>query len=122
MQGRQSDKPHAKLEAWKQARQLVFEVYQVTKLFPRDELLGLTNQLRRAAVSVPSNIAEGAGRSGSREFAQFLSIAIGSLSELDTQLCVATDLGYLDANHGVFRLLEQTSKLVVGLRRRMLHE
>ena len=121
MNGRNSDKPHARLEAWKQARVLVLQIYQITKAFPRDELNGLTNQLRRAAISVPSNIAEGAGRSGKREFAQFLSIAIGSLSELDTQLCLATDLGYLQPNHSVFEQLEQTSKLIIGLRRKIVN-
>lgn len=118
---RDSNKPHAKLEAWKEARRLVFEIYQLTKLFPRDELLGLTSQLRRAAVSILSNIAEGAGRSSVREFAQFLSVAIGSLSEVDAQLCIATDLGYLDSNHHVFEQLEHTSKLVIGLRRKVVH-
>jgi len=72
-------------------------------------------QLRRAAVSVPSNIAEGAGRTGSREFAHFLSMAMGSLSELDTQLLIAADLRYIDENDGIFLQLEEVSRLLAGL-------
>lgn len=74
---------------------LVEEIYKITALFPRDELYALTNQMRRAAVSVPSNIAEGAARTGSKEFLYFLSIARGSLSELETQLQIAERLGYM---------------------------
>jgi len=85
---------HYKLEAWKRARELVLNVYKLTRTFPREEMFGLAAQIRRAAVSVPSNIAEGAAREGEREFAQYLNIARGSLSELETQLLIATDLGY----------------------------
>ena len=77
--------------------QLVEEVYRTTKGFPEDELYGLTQQLRRAAVSVPSNIAEGHSRTGSREFAHSLSIACGSLSEVETQMEIARRLGYVSA-------------------------
>jgi len=73
---------------------LVEDVYKVTALFPKDELYALTSSMRRAAVSVPSNIAEGAARNGSKEFLHFLSIARGSLSELETQLQIAQRLGY----------------------------
>jgi four helix bundle protein len=94
---------------------LVSAIYRVTQDFPKDEIFGLTSQLRRAAVSVPSNIAEGAARHGSREFAQFLNIAIGSISEIETQLLIAVDLVYLAGNAPVFSLLEQVSKLSNGL-------
>ena len=83
------------LIAWRKAMALVTEVYRITRAFPRDELYGLTNQLRRAAVSVPSNIAEGQARFSRKEFHHFLSHARGSLVETETQLTIAQNLGYL---------------------------
>jgi len=85
---------YTELRAWKQAVDLVLEVYSTTQQFPKTELYALTNQIRRSAVSVPSNIAEGKGRSSDREFALFLSHARGSLLELETQLLIASKLGY----------------------------
>jgi four helix bundle protein len=82
------------LIAWRKAMQLVSEVYSVTQAFPREELYGLTSQLRRAAVSVPSNIAEGQARFSPREFCRFLSDARGSLVEVETQILISQDLGY----------------------------
>ncbi len=110
-------RPHYKLEAWKAAMALVKIVYETTQTFPREEVYGLTAQMRRAAVSIPSNLAEGAARTGPREFAQFLSIAKGSLSELETQLLISAELGYLDKKHGVFQLTEEVSRLLSGLHR-----
>jgi len=107
------------LEAWKEAMALVRAVYEVTRCFPADETYGLASQLRRAAVSVPSNLAEGAGRDGVREFLRFLSIARGSLSELETQLLIAADLGYLPAEHRAFALLQRVSRLITGLHRKL---
>jgi four helix bundle protein len=86
---------YKELRAWKLGVDLVLEVYRETQRFPKAELYGLTNQIRRAAVSVPSNIAEGKGRSSDREFALFLRHARGSLLELETQLLIAGELGYL---------------------------
>ncbi|HXE89519.1 MAG TPA: four helix bundle protein [Terriglobales bacterium] len=83
------------LIAWQKAVDLVAEVYRATKSFPRDEVYGLTAQLRRAAVSIPSNIAEGQGRLSTGEFKQFLGHARGSLYELNTQLRIAEKLKYL---------------------------
>ena len=108
-------RPHYRLDAWKEAMTLVSFVYKVSQTFPKEEIYGLTSQLRRSAISVPSNIAEGAARHGSKEFAQFLSISMGSISELETQLLIAVDLGYLDKASPVFEILEQVSKLVSGL-------
>lgn len=86
---------YTELRAWKRGVDLVLEVYRATQNFPKAELYGLTNQIRRAAVSVPSNIAEGKGRFTDREFALFLRHARGSLLELETQLLIAGQLGYL---------------------------
>ena len=110
-------RPHYKLAAWKAAMALVKSVYETTRTFPREETYGLTAQMRRAAVSVPSNLAEGAARTGRKEFAQFLSIAKGSLSELETQLLISVELGYLDQNHGIFQMVEEVSRLLSGLHR-----
>ncbi len=96
---------------------LVKSVYEATGTFPQEEIYGLTAQMRRAAVSIPSNLAEGAARTGRKEFAQFLSIAKGSLSELETQLLISAELGYLDPKHSIFQLVEEVSRLLSGLHR-----
>jgi four helix bundle protein len=85
------------LTGWQKAIQLVLFIYSVTKRFPQDEIYGLTAQLRRAAVSIASNIAEGKGRSSDRDLLHFLSMARGSLFEVKTQLVIASELGYIDA-------------------------
>ena len=82
------------LEVWQQAMDLVVECYRLSEAFPKDERYGLTSQLRRAAVSIPSNIAEGHARQHTKEFLQFLSIARGSLAELETQLILAERLNF----------------------------
>jgi four helix bundle protein len=83
------------LKVWHKAHQLTLDVYAATKTFPRDELYGLTSQIRRAAVSIGANIAEGAGKNSSAEFGRFLQIAQGSGSELEYHLLLSRDLGYL---------------------------
>ena len=83
------------LNAWKESHQLVLQVYSLTKTFPNSELFGLTNQIRRSSVSIESNIAEGFGRQGFKEKIQFYFIARGSIIELQNQLLVAKDVGYL---------------------------
>jgi four helix bundle protein len=83
------------LIAWQKAVRLTVEIYETTKSFPREELYGLTSQLRRAAVSVPSNIAEGQARYSDREFGHFLANARGSLVEIETQLLIGRELGYV---------------------------
>jgi len=90
-------KSYKDLIVWQKSMDLVEMVYQVTKEFPKEELYGLTNQLRRAAVSVPSNIAEGQARSSTAEFRNFLSIARGSLAEVETQLLIAERLNYIES-------------------------
>ncbi|RJR42819.1 MAG: four helix bundle protein [Deltaproteobacteria bacterium] len=83
------------LRVWKEAIDFVKEVYLITAKFPSTEIYGLTNQIRRAAVSIPANIAEGQGRNSSKEFRQFLGIALGSVSELETHLIISNKIEYL---------------------------
>jgi four helix bundle protein len=94
---------------------LVKEIYRITASFPKDELYSLTSQMRRAAVSIPSNIAEGAARTGDKEFLQFLSISRGSLSELETQLIIAVDLGYLSSSNEIMQRIDSLFGLLSGL-------
>jgi four helix bundle protein len=92
------------LKVWERAHQLTLTIYQATSTFPKDELYGLTSQIRRACTSIPANIAEGCGRDGDAEFARFLRIAMGSASELDYHLLLARDLNFL--NETAYKQLE----------------
>jgi len=83
------------LGIWKKNRLFCSEIYSITSSFPNDEKFGLTNQLRRASVSIPSNIAEGSSRNSNKDFSRFLEIAIGSAYEIETQLLIASDLGFI---------------------------
>lgn len=115
------EKPHKKLDAWKLSMDLVLDVYQVIEKFPRQEKYGLVDQIRRAVISIPSNIAEGAARQTKKEFSNYLHIAQGSLSELDTQLELAARLGYID-NRDQTRLdekMQRIDKLITGLIRHL---
>ena len=98
---------HHDLQVWQEGMSLAKDVYAATAAFPREEIYGLTSQMRRAAVSIPSNVAEGAARSSKKEFLQFLVIARGSLMELETQIILSRDLGYIE-NHDT--LLQRTNK------------
>ena len=89
-------KSYRDLEVWQRSMRLAKRIYQVTNRFPTDERFGLTNQLRRAAVSVPSNLAEGHARFGAGEFSRFISITMGSVAELETQILLSNDLGYVE--------------------------
>lgn len=89
-------KDFRKLKVWEKAHELAIAIYKVTKNFPKEELYGLTSQIRRAGVSIPANIAEGCGRSGDAELARFAQIASGSASELEYHLLLSYDLGYLE--------------------------
>jgi four helix bundle protein len=112
-------RPHHRLEAWSKSVDLVTEVYKETEQFPKEERYGLTSQIRRAAVSIPANIAEGAGRHSKKEFAYFLSNAQGSASELETELIIAHRLGYLDEAtfSRLISELERIGRLITGLSR-----
>jgi len=110
-------KPHKKLDAWKVAVDLVLDVYRSIETFPKDEKYGPVDQIRRATISVPSNIAEGAARKTKKEFAQFLHIAQASLSELDTQIEIARRLGYLSESRwqDLDMKMNRIDKLLTGL-------
>jgi len=106
---------HHDLQVWQLAIRMVKDVYALTANFPPSETYGLTQQIRRAAVSVPSNIAEGAARNSTKEFLHFLGIARGSLSELETQIVIAREIGYL-ADHGPLeRQIDDVFGLLGGL-------
>lgn len=90
-------KDFKELEVWVKAHQLTLAVYKVTQTFPRDELYGLTRQIRRSCASIPANIAEGCGRSGNAELSRFLQIAMGSASELEYHILLARDLSLLNS-------------------------
>ncbi len=110
-------RPHRKLDVWQKSMELVRKIYQNTATFPKNEEYGLSSQMRRAAISVPSNLAEGAARKGNKEFKQFLNIAQGSLSELDTQVELARMLGYMYSERYSELMYKMTeiSKMLFGL-------
>jgi four helix bundle protein len=107
------------LEVWQLAMEIVVEIYRVTRVFPAEEKFGLIAQLRRGAVSIPSNIAEGRGRLGAAEFRRFVSIARGSVAEVETQIGVAVALGFTDANEiaPLSAKLDRLSKMLFSLYR-----
>jgi len=110
-------KNYKDVAAWQKARALVKRIYGATKLFPKEELYGLTQQVRRAAVSVPSNIAEGYGRGSLGDYIRFLQVARGSLFELETQIILANDLEYLTEEQTISLTedIEQCAKILQGL-------
>jgi four helix bundle protein len=112
-------KGHHKLALWQKSVDYVTKIYRITEGFPKDELYALTSQMRRSAVSVPSNIAEGAARNSKREFRQFLSIAQGSVSELETQIIIAGKLGYIVEVDGLIAELDEISRMIIGLSRKL---
>ena len=103
---------HKELDVWKMSVDFVVDIYSLTKDFPVDEKFGLISQMRRAAISIPSNIAEGAGRNSDKENLHFLHIALGSLTELDTQLIVANKLGYCKPTNEIKLLDTIKAKLI----------
>jgi four helix bundle protein len=109
--------PHEKLDTWRLAKALAVRVYLLTSSFPKDERFGLVDQMRRASVSVMSNLAEGCGRTSARDQAHFSQIAFGSLLELDAQHQLSLDLGFLNADdyqdirHSVLELIKKISAL-----------
>ncbi|MBI1282284.1 MAG: four helix bundle protein [Anaerolineaceae bacterium] len=112
------------LAVWNKSHQLVLSVYKVTKIFPPEELYGLTSQTRRAALSIPTNIAEGSGRGGDKEFARFCQISYGSVNELEYHFLVARDLGYIDSKtyqdllQDLIEIRRMLAKLITTLQQR----
>ncbi len=111
------NKPHKKLDVWTSALDFAQQIYKITEQFPGREQFGIANQIRRATVSIPSNIAEGAARQTKKEFIQFLYIAKGSLSEVDTQMEIAKGLQYLSQSNWATLngKLERIDRMLSGL-------
>ena len=114
-------KSHKDLKVWQDSMTLVTQIYKISEDFPKHEIYGLSSQIRRAAVSIPSNIAEGAGRNGENEFTRFLYIALGSLSEVETQLEISQRLGYINdiesINISVYFIRNMLSNLIKSLKK-----
>jgi len=107
---------HKDLDVWKKGMDLVELVYATSNAFPSSERFGLTSQIRRAAVSIPSNIAEGSARKSDKEILQFLSIALGSLAEVETQYFIAIRLGFIEKDKALNNLLNEEKQLLLGFR------
>jgi four helix bundle protein len=112
---------YKQLIVWQRGMELAKAIYKLTASFPSEEKFGLTSQMRRAAVSVPSNIAEGQARHGTGEFLQFLSHASGSLAELETQLLLGANLGYYKASDSsaMLKEIEELQRMLAAIRRRL---
>lgn len=113
-------KTHKDLEVWKQSIDLVTDIYRITEGFPKNEGFGLTSQIRRASVSVPANISEGAARNSTKEFIQFLYIGLGSLSELETLLIISENLRFMQSEpflNRITALRKMLIRLIQSLRR-----
>jgi four helix bundle protein len=98
---------HKDLEVWKLSMELVEEIYDLTRSFPKEEQYGLTSQIRRASISIPSNIAEGAARKGNKEYLQYLYVSLGSLSELETQILISKRLKYIESEEEIIGLIDK---------------
>jgi four helix bundle protein len=107
-------KSHKDLDVWKKAMELAEQVYKLVKAFPKEEMYGLTAQIKRSVVSVPSNIAEGAARNSRKEFMQFLYVALGSNAEVETQLLLAGRLGY-PVPTDLFKDIDRIRQMLLGL-------
>jgi four helix bundle protein len=108
-------KTHKDLKIWKEGIDLIISIYKLTKEFPNEELYGMTSQMRRAAVSYPSNIAEGAARSSNNEYIRFLYIALGSLSELETQIIISEKLHYIANKTTIIEEIEALRRKTLNL-------
>lgn len=107
---------HKELEVWKCSMDLVSIVYALTASFPKDELYGLTSQMKRAVISIPSNIAEGSARKSNKEFLQFIMIALESLAELETQYLIAIQLKFTSKDENIITAFIEQRRLLLGFR------
>ncbi len=107
---------HKELDVWKKSMDLAVAVYGVSGKFPGHENFGLTGQIRRSAISIPSNVAEGFARKSSKELLQFLNISLGSIAELETQYLLAVRFNYIDSDQHLENLITNTRKLLLGTR------
>ncbi len=112
---------HRDLDVWRQSVELVTQLYELTSAFPAQEVYGLTSQIRRAAVSVPSNIAEGAARGSKRDFQRFVFIARGSLAELETQILIAENLHYVQDASPLLSRIDDLRRMLAGLAKSLEH-
>lgn len=106
---------HEDLEVWKKSIDIVTDVYKITENFPQSELYGLTNQMRRCAISIPSNIAEGCARFSDKDTVKFISVSMGSVAELQTQFIIAKNLNYIENYDNIKEDLENIKKMLTGL-------
>jgi four helix bundle protein len=106
---------HKNLDAWNISISMVRKIYKLTEKMPDIEKYGLTMQIRRAAVSIPSNIAEGSARDSDNEFIKFLYYALGSAAELETQLILSSELGFLDVPNDLDEVLQRTKRIIIGM-------
>ncbi len=113
-------KSHKDLKVWQESMELVIQIYKISEGFPDHEIYGLSSQIRRAAVSIPSNIAEGAGRKSNKEFMRFLYISLGSLSEVETQLEISQRLGYINDNEIINKKIYFIRNMISGLIKRLV--
>lgn len=110
---------HKDLEAWKKSIELVTKVYSIVTTFPDDEKFGLVGQIKRAAISIPSNIAEGAARFSNKEMLRFLDISLGSLAELETQFIIAENLNFFQ-NTDLYKDINEVAAIISGLKKYLL--
>ena len=113
--GQEGVTDHRQLIVWQKSLQFVKRIYTVTASFPRREIYGLSSQLRRAAVSVPSNISEGAARSGSKEFIKFLNVSRASLAEVETQILISNELGFIGDSARLMQDLKEIERMLNSL-------
>ncbi|MEQ8169680.1 MAG: four helix bundle protein [Candidatus Eremiobacterota bacterium] len=106
---------HKQLDVWKDSIDLVTEIYKITKEFPKEEIYSLITQIRRAAISIPCNIAEGAARKSDKEFIQFLYVALGSLAEVETQIIISEKLNYIDNPKSLLDKVLKVKQMILGL-------